>query len=245
MVANRDEFYQRPTARAEWWENHPDLLAGKDLQAGGTWMGVSRSGRIAAITNYREPQNIKINAPSRGALVADYLSGTEDPLDYLNKVAQKGQDYNGFNLVLGGKDKLCYYSNRGGAPIELESGIYGLSNELLDSPWPKVLKAKEKLGYVISAQNSFYETTDLFNVLSDRSQASDDELPSTGVTLELERVLSSMFIISPNYGTRVSTVLTIDDQDQLLFEEKAFVPDGESRKFYFQIVQPSLSQNIT
>ena len=123
MVANRDEFYQRPTARADWWENHPDLLAGKDLQAGGTWMGVSRSGRVAAITNYREPQNIKANAPSRGALVADFLKGTEDPLDYLNLVAQKGQEYNGFNLVVGGKDKLCYYSNRGGTPIVLSPGI--------------------------------------------------------------------------------------------------------------------------
>ncbi|MCB0836114.1 MAG: NRDE family protein [Bacteroidetes bacterium] len=241
VLANRDEFYQRPTARADWWEDHPQILAGRDLKAGGTWMGVSKTGRVAAITNFREPHNIRENAPSRGDLVTDYLLGTDAPLDYLNDLANRGELYNGFNLIVGSAQSLAYYSNRGGSPELLKPGIYGLSNHLLDTPWPKVEKAKAEFQFLIESNQYLNQTDPFFQLMQGSEEAPDVSLPSTGVPLEWEKLLSPLFIESPTYGTRVSTFLTIDQKDFLLYEERAYVPQGENRRFHFEIISPALS----
>jgi uncharacterized protein with NRDE domain len=240
MLANRDEFYQRPTTRADWWAEQPHLLAGKDLQAGGTWMGVTKTGRIAAITNFREPNNIKENAPSRGALVTDFLLANEAPIDYLNRIAQKGQAYNGFNLIVSDANSMAYYSNRGEKPEILAPGIYGLSNHLLDTPWPKVVKVKNGFTQMIHANRIPNNSDPFFDLMLDGQRAADKELPDTGISLEWERLLSPLFIESPAYGTRVSTFLKINQKNQLSYEERAYVPRGEKRAFEFEIVGSAL-----
>jgi uncharacterized protein with NRDE domain len=215
-AANRDEFYQRATAPAGSWPEHPQIYAGRDLQAGGSWMGITQPGqdggpsRFAAITNIRAPSEHKDNAPSRGHLVADYLAGDMTPQEYVAAIRPTADQYNGFNLVLGDRDTLIWYSNKGdhdprnGQP--LESGIYGLSNALLDAPWPKVLKTKAQFASLLclgAPEEAFFE------MLSDTTPASDQRLPETGVPLELERVLSAVRIESPGYGTRTSTVVKL------------------------------------
>jgi uncharacterized protein with NRDE domain len=215
-AANRDEFYQRATAPAGPWPEHPQIYAGRDLQAGGSWMGITQSGenggpsRFAAITNIRAPSEHKDNAPSRGQLVSDYLAGDMTPQEYVAAIRPSADQYNGFNLVLGDRDTLIWYSNKGdhdprnGQP--LESGIYGLSNALLDAPWPKVLKTKAQFASLLclgAPEEAFFE------MLSDTTPASDQRLPETGVPLELERVLSAVRIESPGYGTRTSTVVKL------------------------------------
>jgi uncharacterized protein with NRDE domain len=215
-AANRDEFYQRATAPAGSWPEHPQIYAGRDLQAGGSWMGITQPGedggpsRFAAITNIRAPSEHKDNAPSRGQLVSDYLAGSMTPQEYVAAIRPTADQYNGFNLVLGDRDTLIWYSNKGdhdprnGQP--LESGIYGLSNALLDAPWPKVLKTKAQFASLLclgAPEEAFFE------MLSDTTPASDQRLPETGVPLELERVLSAVRIESPGYGTRTSTVVKL------------------------------------
>jgi uncharacterized protein with NRDE domain len=138
IAANRDEYYDRPTAQATFWEESPELLAGRDLRAGGTWLGITKKGRIAAITNYRDPASIKDHALSRGKLVSNFLLGEKSPVDYLERLDQKADEYNGFSLIVGEKDELYWYSNRGDRPLNLSPGIYGLSNHLLNTPWPQL-----------------------------------------------------------------------------------------------------------
>ena len=241
VLANRDEFYHRPTSRADWWDDHPQILAGRDLKAGGTWMGVNKTGRVAAITNFREPDNIKENAPSRGALVTDYLLGTSTPLEYLNHISERGELYNGFNLIVGDSESMAYYSNRGDSPRLLSPGVYGLSNHLLDTSWPKLEKAKAGFHQLLKPNKSLIDTNPFFQLMHDSERAPDHQLPSTGVPLEWERLLSPLFIESPTYGTRVSTFLSIDNKDFLFFEERAYVPEGESSIYHFEIVSPALS----
>ncbi|HYO91289.1 MAG TPA: NRDE family protein, partial [Pyrinomonadaceae bacterium] len=151
LAANRDEFYERRTARAAFWSNAVDTLAGRDLERGGTWLGVTRGGRIAAITNYREPGVRLIDAPSRGLLVSRFLAGEEDAEEYLSKLAGRASLYNGFNLIAGAGGKLHYFSNRGGGPEEIRSGVHGLSNHLLDTPWPKVERGRKALASLVEA----------------------------------------------------------------------------------------------
>lgn len=222
MAANRDEFYERPTARMSWWEDAPNILAGRDLQAGGTWMGVSREGRLAALTNYREPGNLISNAPSRGALVTDFLTGAESPEDYLASLHSRGSQYNGYNLLTGTPDSLCYHSNRAGKPSELEPGIYGLSNHILDTPWPKVRSGKSTLKNLLDIS---LETDPWFEMLQNPAIAPDSQLPDTRISTEWERMLSAMFIESESYGTRVSSLLMIDNQNNVYFEERAYMPN--------------------
>jgi uncharacterized protein with NRDE domain len=215
-AANRDEYYQRATAPAGPWPEHPHIYAGRDLQAGGSWMGITQPGvdggpsRFAAITNIRAPSEHKDDAPSRGHLVADYLAGSMTPQEYVAAIRARADQYNGFNLVLGDRDTLIWYSNKGdhdprnGQP--LQAGIYGLSNALLDAPWPKVLKTKAQFASLLclgAPEEAFFE------MLSDTTPASDQRLPETGVPLELERVLSAVRIESPGYGTRTSTVVKL------------------------------------
>ena len=236
VAANRDEFYERPSAPVSFWSDMPAVLAGRDLTGGGTWFGITRNGRIAAVTNYRDPASHKHDVPSRGWLVRDFLTWQGKPAAYLKDVARRADQYNGFNLILGDMTRLYYFSHRGRL-IELSEGLYGLSNHLLDTPWPKVEKGKADLGRLLSGtENPLPE--DIFNILSDQSRPDDDLLTDTGVGLEWERILSSIFITSPVYGTRSSTVLMIDRKGHVMLAERVF--DGHpvpwmTAKFEFRI----------
>jgi uncharacterized protein with NRDE domain len=221
LAANRDEYYARPSAAPAFWEDAPRVLAGKDLKGGGTWLGITRSGRIAAVTNYRDPASVKTSAPSRGWLVRDYLLNREDPLSYLERVRHDGTRYNGFNLIVGCKEELFWYSNRGGEILPLSPGFYGISNRLLNTPWPKVDRSKERLADLL-AKHETPSPEGLFELLSDRSMAPDDALPETGVGIEWERILSPIYILSPTYGTRSSTVILIDKDDHASFIDRTF-----------------------
>jgi uncharacterized protein with NRDE domain len=224
LAANRDEFYARPSAPADFWEDEPDILAGRDLQEGGTWLGITKSGRLAALTNYRDPAALKANAPSRGELVSGYLRGEDNPERYLAGLAPEAGRFNGFNLILGDRSGLFYFSNRG-SQRKLEAGIHGISNSLIDVPWPKVRLGKKILGDLLAGKGR--PTTErLFQLLSDRTRPPDDQLPETGVGWEWERILSALFIQSPTYGTRSSTVLLIGKSGETTFAERVFDESG-------------------
>ena len=238
LATNRDEFYARPTAPAAYWTDAPHVLAGRDLQGGGTWLGVTRAGRLAALTNYREPGVTLPDAPTRGALVADYLAGAQDPQTYLEDVRQRAERYHGFNLLVGDAEGLYYFGNRTSGIRALEPGLYGLSNHLLDTPWPKITKGKAALAAALDADTIDPET--LFRFLVDAQNAPDEELPDTGVGLTWERALSSIFIESPTYGTRVSTLVLVDYEGHTTFIERTYASNanGEppvTRRFDFEI----------
>jgi|SRR5699024_1008784 len=220
LAANRDEAYERPTRAAQFWPNHPDILAGKDLRSGGTWMGIHRSGRFSAVTNYRNPDIQKEDPPSRGHLVLDYLKESIDPDDYLRQVSTKADRYMGFNLICGTPDQLYYSSNQQQDFQSLVPGIYGLSNDLLDTPWPKVQRAKMRLSRALSADD--VSPQDLFDLLADDRPAPDDQLPDTGIPKEIEKQVSPPFIKGDQYGTRCSTVLLIDQHNKATFIERRF-----------------------
>jgi uncharacterized protein with NRDE domain len=223
IAANRDEFYNRPSAPADYWEEAPDILGGKDLRSGGTWLGITKTGRLAAVTNYRDPKNQSDHAPSRGFLVSDYLKGRLSPLDYLKRIRGNAYRYNGFNLIVGDTEDLYYFSNRGRDIERLEPGLYGLSNHFLNTPWWKVEQGKRTFHSIMN-RNGQLDPDDIFEILSDHSQAPDECLPNTGVGVEWERILSSPFIVSPVYGTRSSTVILIDRKENALFIERIFTP---------------------
>jgi len=220
LIANRDEFYERPTAPAAFWDGAPGLLAGRDLQEGGTWLGITRRGKLAALTNYRDPASLKSNAPSRGHLVSDYLRGRQTPENYLTRIKPKSGQYNGFNLLIGDVSELFCFSNRNGL-YTVSAGIHGMSNHLLDTPWPKVERGKRALNELIGRKRNPSPEA-LLALLADRSRPPDEQLPITGVGLEWERVLSPLFIESRGYGTRSSTVLTIDRAGRVTFVERVF-----------------------
>ncbi|MCA1557792.1 MAG: NRDE family protein [Acidobacteria bacterium] len=237
LAANRDEFYERPTAQAHFWAAAPDTLAGLDLERGGTWLGVTRRGRIAAITNYREPQAKIKDAPSRGLLVSRFLSSDEEPEQYLSQLSASASRYNGFNLIVGASSPLCYFSNRIDAPAEIPPGIHGLSNHLLDTPWPKVERGMKALSEAVALEGQL-SVEAMFKVLADEARAEDLALPETGVGLELERVLSPLFIRSPVYGTRSSTIVLINHYQEVIFIERTFKPatgGHEDVRFEFKI----------
>ena len=224
LAGNRDEFYARPTAPAAFWDEEPHLLAGKDLLAGGTWFGITKSGRLAGISNYRDPESIKENSPSRGQLVSRFLLGSDSPRSHLDGVIKDADHYNGFNLIVGFKNELYWYSNMAKGMKRLSPGIYGISNHLLDTPWPKVAKGKAALIRLIS-DKTILETEEFFNILGNRTIADDSDLPDTGVGLERERMLSPIFISSDDYGTRSSTLLLIDRTDFVTFMERTYNKD--------------------
>ena len=225
IAANRDEFHERPTLPAAQWPDAPDIYAGRDGRAGGTWMGVSARGRYALVTNFREPGHFRDPAPSRGALVEDYLRGAEPPAAYLARVHRGDQAYNGFNLIVGDARSAWYLSNRDGGPRELAPGIYALSNHLLDTPWPKLARTKAAFGAVLRSGPQ-PDLPTLMAALADRQPADDADLPATGLPLERERLLSSPFIVSPNYGTRSSSVLALREDGAGQLDERRFAPDG-------------------
>jgi len=238
LAANRDEFFARPTAAADFWIDAPDILAGRDLSASGTWMGITRQGRFAALTNYREPGRNRPEAPSRGKLVSDFLAGSMTAAAYLHELSHCSDSYNGFNLLCGNlADDLWHFSNRieGGKPYRLAPGIYGLSNHLLDTPWPKVAQGKSNLANALAACPM---DRPLFELLQDPTIHDDDQLPRTGLSLEWERVLSAAFVRMSDYGTRSSTVLCLDEGQSLSFDEQTWLPGaqpGDRRRFRFRL----------
>jgi uncharacterized protein with NRDE domain len=223
LAANRDEFFRRTAEPISWWQDAPGVLAGRDLQGGGTWLGMSRDGRFAALTNYRAPHEMRADAPTRGTLVSDWLSAAtrdatgnphDTPLAYLQHVAQTGDIYNGFNLLVGDwtRRELAWYCNRANrgnlAPALLAPGTHGISNAVLDTAWPKLVKKRAELGTLLT-RDAMPPLERLIDLMRDPRLARDDELPSTGIPLERERALSAAFIETPEYGTRGTTALRV------------------------------------
>ena len=227
IAANRDEFYERPTAAAEFWEDNPMVLAGRDLRGGGTWLGITKRGRVAAITNYRSGLLQKENAPSRGDLTKNFLISDISPQEYYNLIKRNAGDFNKFNLVFGTTDELFYYSNVTGIFEKIDEGISGLSNCLLNTPWPKVSTSIKKLQNLLSGDP---EESPLMDILADPMEFPDNLLPDTGIPVELERYLSAVFIKTPVYGTRASTIIRVSNQNEVHFVEKTFGKDGFTGK---------------
>lgn len=228
VAANRDEFYKRPTLSAGFWRDNPDILAGKDIKEGGTWMGVTRQGRFAALTNYRDPQNFKAQAPSRGHLVLDYLHSQLSPVAYLNNLPDGGEAYNGFNLMVGSVDQLYYYSNRERIIRKTEKGIHAVSNSLLDVPWPKVTRGIKGLASILQKKDIDVNAEEIFSLMTNRDMPEDKDLPDTGVGLEMERWLAPAFIISADYGTRLTSILLVDRNNKICFWERSYNPQNMS-----------------
>lgn len=229
VAANRDEFHARPSAPAAFWEDAPGVLAGRDLSAMGTWLGVTRTGRFAAVTNLRVPGG-RSGSASRGDLVRSYLEGERDARDHAHEVIARAHLVGPFNLVVGSSRGL--WVTDGSTLTELPSGVRGVSNASETEraggavPWPKVARGEAALAAALASGGAL-STDALFEILADRRKAADELLPDTGVGLASERFLSSAFLVSPVYGTRCSTVLTIDARGVVTFEERSFGPDGE------------------
>ncbi|MBW2514403.1 MAG: NRDE family protein [Deltaproteobacteria bacterium] len=228
LAANRDEFYNRPTRPLACWDDASGILAGRDIKAGGTWLGITRAGRIAAITNYREVTSNREDAPSRGDLVRDFLIGNSTPQDYLKTVRDKGQAYNGFNLIVGDTNDLLYFSNKNENIRYIRPGVHGLSNHLLDTPWPKVIQGTSRF-YSWMNEKKDFSTEDIFTLLADPSTPSDEELPNTGVGLEWERILSPIFITSDIYGTRCSSIILWTYAGQITFLERTYDKQAQGK----------------
>jgi len=230
IAANRDEFYQRPTAPAHYWDDNPQILAGRDLEKMGTWMGVTTDGRFSALTNYRDPKELTEGKRSRGELVADALKYKGDLESYMETLARQRDLFPGYNLLAGDINNLYYYSNIGNELQKLEPGVYGVSNHLLNTEWPKVKKGKTDLSKIIN-DNKESLVENLFTLLQNADPAPDQLLPDTGVSLEWERMLSSLFIKDQNYGTRSSTVLLMSDKE-IQYVERVFLKDRMNNQVY-------------
>lgn len=234
LAGNRDEFHDRPAARADWWDGG-SIVGGRDLRAGGTWLAAARDGRFAVVTNYREAMAEGRGPRSRGELVAGYLRSDAGPADWARQVMQRADAYAGFNLLLGSPERLVYLSNRGRGPEELAPGVYGLSNHLLDTPWPKLARTRARFETLLDAGAA---TPALLDMLGDRERAADDELPDTGLPPEWERLLSAPFIADQRYGTRCSTVLRLDAGRGMELAERSFDAAGtaiDERIFEFAL----------
>lgn len=238
LAANRDEFYNRRTAAADYWSDFPQILGGRDLEANGTWLGMTKTGRISLLTNYRDPKHIDPQAPSRGQLVSDFLETAISADDYLRGIEKERKKYNGFNLLAGTVNELLYLSNYAEGTRKLQTGFFGLSNHLLDTAWPKVVRGKERLGPILGETN--IAPDQLFEFLYDDQQAKDNQLPDTGIGIERERALSSMFIKTPNYGTRSSTVVLVDRSNHVLFAERVY--DLKTFEFALRTFEFSIGQ---
>ena len=236
LVANRDEFYHRPTAPLAFWADAPEVLAGRDLQEQGTWMGVTRRGKLAALTNYRDPHAVIAKAPSRGLLVGRYLTRNDSAAEYARLLRQTANEYNGYSLLFGDFKELFYFCNRARAPQRIQPGLYGLSNRFLDTPWPKVREGKAALECVV-VDNRIIDPQACFDILSDRTLPPVDQLPDTGVGLHWERILSPRFIAIPDYGTRSSTVLLCEKSGRVQMIERTFVSKGKPGPLDPQIFQ--------
>ncbi len=238
VAANRDEFYHRPTLPAHVWSHPSWMIAGKDLEGGGTWLGLDTYGRIAMLTNYRDLKNINPDAPSRGELVCDFFISRGTSSDYLSSVQEKSSLYNGFNLLCCDHSGMFYYSNYDTDVEHVSSGIHGLSNALLNDDWPKIKKGKTGLEELLQ-QN--FTIRDLLDLLYNDAIASDHDLPETGVGLEMERMLSPMFIKSETYGSRTSSIILKDRKGKISFVERSYEPESftwKDRMFEFRAKHP-------
>ncbi len=229
VAANRDEFYTRPAKALDFWEDEPEILAGRDLTGMGTWMGITRSNRFAAVTNFRDPRSQKPDAPSRGLLISRFLSTNVSPEQYLEDLQASAHEYNGFNLLTGDASSLFYYSNKSSGIRQINPGFYGLSNHLLDTPWHKVEKGKAALKSLFAEKEIDVEA--VFGILGDRQYPADDLLPDTGVGLIWERILSPVFVSSESYGTRSSSVLLLHRTGEISFTERTFTGFASVRDY--------------
>lgn len=227
LAANRDEFHARASAAAEYWRDCPNLLGGRDLESMGTWLGLTREGRIAAVTNVRDTAaTTPTQAPSRGNLARDFLCSDAPAARYVEQVVAQAAAYRGFNLLVGDHDTLWWISNRGDGARRLAPGVYGVANDLLDTPWPKVTVGKRALERTLRLGPSLGS---LLALLDDTQVFADAELPDTGVGIERERMLAPLRIVSPQYGTRCSSALLIDATGDTQFAERSFDPQGRER----------------
>ena len=234
LASNRDEFYERPTKQLHKWGKSGNIIAGQDKMNNGTWLGVTADRKISAITNYRDLSNIKDNAPSRGLLVSNFLENNESPTNYLKKISHSASDYNGYNLLVGDKYGMYYFSNIENKIEKIEPGIHGLSNRFFNTPWPKVENGKKEFERIIGQEKEI-PIDEIFKLLNDSAKPPDNELPDTGVGMEWERVLAPIFIKTEVYGTRASSIITIDNNDQITFIEKSYLKTA-SGKFETRIV---------
>ncbi len=225
FAGNRDERHARAAAPAGLWPDAPEVLGGRDLEAGGTWLGVTLSGRFAVVTNYRDGLDPPKAPRSRGALTSEFLTGDMDAAEYLEGVRAHAAEYGAFSLLVGDRRELHYFSNRGGTGGPVPPGIHGLSNHLLDTPWPKVQLSKARLTALL--EQGTPNSGALFRILADRNQAQPGELPDTGIGPELERRVSAAFVVNPVYGTRCSTAIRLQADGGLHFAERRFTPTGE------------------
>jgi uncharacterized protein with NRDE domain len=227
VAANRDEFHERPTAPLGWWNDEPGILAGRDQRAGGTWLGVARSGRFGLVTNFRDAQPPKPeSSPSRGELVPGFLRGHDDPQRYLRTLSDRSTDYAGFNLLLGDRQSLLYFTNSNGKGSRLLGpGVYGLSNHRLDEPWPKLVRTRERFTAALGQDDP--SAVEFFDLLTDRTPAATDVVPDAGLPPELLQALSAPFVRHERYGTRCSTVLLVEHDGRIVVHERRFDAAGE------------------
>jgi len=225
VAANRDEFHARATAPSGFWRDNPAVLAGRDLEQGGTWMGVTRTGRFAAVTNYRDPAGPVAAPRSRGELPLQYLAGDTGPGAYLEALAGRAGEYAGFNLLVGDREELWYFSNSaatGATP--LPPGVYGLSNAALDTPWPKVILGKARLRSLLETGDISHPS--LATVVADKEKANPHSLSELGLNGAMDPQLSAQFIVTEVYGTRSSTTLWTDDRERVHWRERSFDNHG-------------------
>lgn len=235
IIANRDEFYNRPTKDAHRWNSKTGIIAGKDLMAGGIWTGINQYGKIALLTNYRDPSLHKESQISRGNIPLDFLKSHLGTQTFLEKLEGDQNQYNGYNLIAGDSTRLFYTSNMETGYRALSPGFYGLSNHLLDSPWPKTERVKNAMQNHLRYCDQLSIDT-LLDILKDRKKAADEDLPETGIPVEWERELSSVFIQSETYGTRASTIILVNKEGQLIFVEQNYTDQGiKGKKHKFSI----------
>ncbi|NMC27578.1 MAG: NRDE family protein [Syntrophomonadaceae bacterium] len=236
ISGNRDEFYDRPTLPAHFWAEDPNILAGMDIVKQGTWTGITTAGRFAAVTVFREPKSYPSNMPSRGLLAAQYLKSRETGEEFMSHLVNRGNLYKGFSLLAGDVDTIYYLSNRENIVRKLDKGLHGLSNNLLDVPWPKVTRGLQSLSECLAHEE--VNIADIWNIMANRDIPEDRELPDTGIGIELERLLGSAFITGSKYGTRATTVIMVDRHNRVRFWERSFEnpQSGQHTDAYYEFM---------
>ena len=225
LATNRDEFYDRPTEAAHVWQTSPQIIAGRDKKAGGTWLGISKNGRFAALTNHRKMDDIKEDTTSRGIIVKDFLLSDDKPQEYLTELQQQGDQFNGFNLIAGTFDDLYYISNKKEGVHKIEPGNHMLSNAFLNTPWPKTVEASASFKEILKEEHP--DESKLFEMLQNDQRYSLEKLPDTGLPEKMEKAVSSIFIETDNYGTRSSTLVFVDRKNNVRFVEKTYNTDTQ------------------
>ncbi|QNL21913.1 NRDE family protein [Hyphobacterium sp. CCMP332] len=228
LAGNRDEFYNRETKKAEFWDDIPGLIAGRDLKAGGTWLGLDQYGNIAVLTNYRHPKYFKEAEKSRGELITEFFKNPNAIDAFSNNLKKNSEHYNGYNLIFGNpRNKILYFSNVSAELAEIKFGIHGLSNAFLNTPWPKVENTKERFEIEVKADYNETSSEKIFSILNDTKEAPTEKLPDTGVDIDLEKKLSSPFIKMEGYGTRCSTIISISEIGNIEFTERSYENDTD------------------